>query len=258
MRGITDTYWTEIAETLSSKEGFLAYMMESDAYKNASDDEKAQMVYNWETMYDDWIAAKKIRDEAVNWDHVDDFEAGSPAQGDGKRYKHTYTITGSDANGNPLTHSGEGVGTSPWAATGAAHIVAEQQAASRGFAPGYKIDFASDPVPFMRGGYVDYTGLAMVHGSPSRPEAFLSAADTELVRTMLDTWHFVAGRPTIMNVDGALGHGGTANTFGDISITITEASFADDADYEEVAKRVGEAFTKELSKQGFRTATFNF
>lgn len=269
MRGITDTYWAEIAETLSSKEGFLAYMMESDAYKNASEDEKAQMVYNWETMYDDWIAAKKIRDEAVNWDHQDDFETGtgvSSGTASTTTYYGGYNPEGVWTTGYGVTRADAEVLARNKKLTGVIYSttgpVSKPVSGTVGSAAAHhgagSSQFSQVALAYSSGGYVDYTGLAMVHGSPSRPEAFLSAADTELVRTMLDTWHFVAGRPTIMNVDGALGHGGTANTFGDISITITEASFADDADYEEVAKRVGEAFTKELSKQGFRTATFNF
>ena len=39
---------------------------------------------------------------------------------------------------------------------------------------------------FSEGGYVNYTGLAMVHGSPSSPEAFLSAQDTTNIRALLD------------------------------------------------------------------------
>jgi hypothetical protein len=29
---------------------------------------------------------------------------------------------------------------------------------------------------YSKGGLVDYTGIAMVHGSPGKPEAFLNAA----------------------------------------------------------------------------------
>ena len=42
---------------------------------------------------------------------------------------------------------------------------------------------------FSEGGIVDYTGPAMVHGSPSKPEAFLSAADTRnfgILKEVLD------------------------------------------------------------------------
>jgi len=38
---------------------------------------------------------------------------------------------------------------------------------------------------FSQGGLVDYTGLAMVHGSQSKPEAFLNAAQTEQISEAL-------------------------------------------------------------------------
>jgi hypothetical protein len=98
----------------------------------------------------------------------------------------------------------------------------------------------------------------MVHGSSSRPEAFLSAEDTALVRAMLDSWQFVLNRPVINNVDSALSKNGSGVSFGDLTIEINEASLADDADIEEVARRVGEAFTKELSQSGLRTVSYNF
>ena len=81
MHGIVDTYWEEIAKTLSSKESFLEYMMQSDSYVNASEDEQKQMLWNWGKMYDDWIVAKKISEEAQNWDHQDEGHTGV-AEGD--------------------------------------------------------------------------------------------------------------------------------------------------------------------------------
>ena len=110
---------------------------------------------------------------------------------------------------------------------------------------------------YATGGLVDYTGIAYVDGTLSKPEAFLSADDTALVRSMLDAWQLVMARPTMSNLDGIIDKG-QRNSIGDVHITITEASFAEDADYEEVARRVGAAFTKELAMQGFRTASFNF
>jgi len=107
------------------------------------------------------------------------------------------------------------------------------------------------------GGLVDYTGLAWVDGSLTKPEAFLSAADTELMRNMLDAASYLAFRPTISNIDGnAFGKGGI--NVGDVNITITEASFKEDADYEKVAERVGEAFVKQLGRQGLNMANYSF
>ena len=38
---------------------------------------------------------------------------------------------------------------------------------------------------YSQGGLVDYTGTAVVHGSPSKPEAFLNAEQTEQIRNAL-------------------------------------------------------------------------
>lgn len=248
MHGIVDTYWEEIAKTLSSKENFLEYMMQSDSYVNASEDEQKQMLWNWGKMYDDWIAAKKVRDEAINWDHSDEFDSGDPATATGKRYKANYEILSGEHAGK----TGYAVGSSTWEAEGSAYYVASSK---YGATPNQvKVH---DAQAFKRGGYVDYTGLAVVHGSPATPEAFLSADDTALMRSMLDAWQLVMARPVMSNLDGIIGKG-QHNSIGDVHITITEASFAEDADYEEVARRVGATFTKELAMQGFRTASFNF
>ena len=40
---------------------------------------------------------------------------------------------------------------------------------------------------YSKGGLVDYTGLAMVHGSPSKPEGFLNAEQTEIISQALTT-----------------------------------------------------------------------
>lgn len=77
MKGIVDTFWEEIAGTLSSKESFLDYMKQSTTYQHASDDEKAQLEYNWSEMYDNWISAKKESDEAKKYEHDDDNFAGN-------------------------------------------------------------------------------------------------------------------------------------------------------------------------------------
>jgi len=55
MYGITDTYWDEIDAILKSKDTFIAEMMNSEEYKNASDTEKESLLYkydqDWESYY---------------------------------------------------------------------------------------------------------------------------------------------------------------------------------------------------------------
>ena len=44
---------------------------------------------------------------------------------------------------------------------------------------------------YSTGGLVNYTGLAMVHGSQTKPEAFLSADDTDLISNLVEVLHLV-------------------------------------------------------------------
>jgi len=68
MLGITDTYWDEVNAILSSKESFIEYMKQSKEYIYASDDERAQLLYQWEQAYDKWRSAQKTDAE---YDHND-------------------------------------------------------------------------------------------------------------------------------------------------------------------------------------------
>ena len=45
----------------------------------------------------------------------------------------------------------------------------------------------SDLTGYSKGGYVNYTGLAAVHGKTNNPEAFLNAKQTALFETLRDT-----------------------------------------------------------------------
>lgn len=45
----------------------------------------------------------------------------------------------------------------------------------------------TDLTPYRKGGYVDYTGIATVHGSKNSPEAFLSAKQTKLFEVLRDS-----------------------------------------------------------------------
>ena len=68
MLGITDTYWDEVNSILSSKDSFLEYMKQSNEYIYASEDERKQLLYQWEESYDKWMKAKK---EDANYSHGD-------------------------------------------------------------------------------------------------------------------------------------------------------------------------------------------
>ena len=72
---------------------------------------------------------------------------------------------------------------------------------------------------------------------------------------MMDAFNYIRKSPYMTSVDTS-SYGNTTN-IGDVNVTINEAKFKDDADYEEVAKRVGQVFTKELQKSGFNVARYS-
>lgn len=272
MKGIIDTFWAEIAQTLSSKYNFLAYMHNSSAYQNASEDEKKQMDYNWGTMYDSWISAKKESEEAKNYNHDDDnldgdgggnsgdkkdtlrFGFKASYNGEPKQSRKEYLTTTEAKNAGKQWVQNKGNADLAFFNTQPNTPVMMQEKAK----VQAQIDTAKKNVTaYKTGGLVDYTGPAWVDGTKSRPEAFLSADDTQMIRTLIDGWKYVAMQPTVTNVDGLLGRG-SSNTIGQVNVTLNEAQFNTDEDYELVAQKVGEAFTKELAKTGFKTASFAF
>lgn len=267
MMGLTDTYWDQVAEILSSKESYLEYMKNSDEYLNASDDMKAQLRYQWEDAYDKWIAALK---DTTNYDHFDD------GLGDmsGSEYG-TGTSSGTETDGNK-TKNLSGLSTMIKNA-----IDTVKKSLFGGLAwdkPNVSKEILDNIVrgKFATGGIANYTGLAWLDGTPSKPERVLNAQQTEsferlvnvmdslrasgvslesLRNSMLDTRiHLPNLSPSI---DPATIGGNVAN-IGDVNITIEEAELNDDRDYDEIAQIVGEKFAKEISKQGINIAKYNF
>lgn len=129
MLGITDTYWDEVNAILSSKDVFLEYMKQSNEYIYASDDERAQLLYQWEEAYDMWRKAQKNDAEYShgdsglgNWsggEYTGSSSSGSSGGSGGssnEQYtgtpnesgfassqydKNNYKIIGVDSQGNP-------------------------------------------------------------------------------------------------------------------------------------------------------------
>ena len=109
---------------------------------------------------------------------------------------------------------------------------------------------------YATGGLVDYTGPAWVDGTKTHPEAFLSAVDTKNIRTMLDAFNYVLSTPYMSNYDSSAYCNET--NIGDINITINQAELASDADVNKLAKQVGQAFSKELQRNGLNLAGYAF
>ena len=112
-------------------------------------------------------------------------------------------------------------------------------------------------LPYAEGGLVDYTGPAWVDGTKARPEAFLDATDTKLLRDMLDSFSYVSQKPFISQIDQK-GITGQSVNVGDVNVNLYEAKLESDADYDLIAKKVGSAFTKEIQKTGLNLSAYAF
>lgn len=89
------------------------------------------------------------------------------------------------------------------------------------------------------GGMADYTGLAWLDGSPSRPERILSPYQTELFESLLQSLHQIkVSIPKINAPAYGDSFGGSNFTFGDINIQVD--SLNDDADLEKLSEAVME------------------
>ena len=109
---------------------------------------------------------------------------------------------------------------------------------------------------YKHGGFVDYTGPAWVDGTPTEPEAFLNAYDTKAIQALTEALSYVYVSPGVLPT-ADMGVSNNTNV-GDIYITINQAELKDDADYDEVAKRIGQAFTKQMSKNGLNLSGYAF
>jgi len=89
-------------------------------------------------------------------------------------YRVDYTVTGYDNRGFTVTRTGHGKGSTEAEAKSAAQSLANDKAG----------DLASpsitykDPVAYLHGGLIDFTGPAWVDGTQQDPELVLNASDT--------------------------------------------------------------------------------
>ena len=311
MKGITDTFWDQVNSTLSSKDTFLEYMTQSDEFINASEDERGQMFYEWSEAYDKWIAAQKTDAE---YDHTDSGlgntsgseYTGSTSSGSsssssssqekyyakdssGNKYGPYTTIAKAMTKANELAKS---TGNTAYVVDKNGKIKGtikppqtRPTSTSSGSITTRTTYPVADPSPstyatyvaYATGGIADYTGLAWLDGTPSKPERILSPEQTKsfdsLVGIMDDLrssgismetisnmakWSTLVNVPSIFSHVGSDAYQGNSANIGDIFVNITEAQITDDRDIEELANVVGQKFVKEIGKQGFNLSNYNW
>ncbi len=109
---------------------------------------------------------------------------------------------------------------------------------------------------YKHGGLIDFTGPAWVDGTKLEPEGILSAYDTKAIQALTDVLDRVYVAPGYAPSSEYFTRGNT--NIGDINVTINQAELKDDADFNDVARRVGKVITKQLNKEGFNLGRYAF
>lgn len=102
-------------------------------------------------------------------------------------------------------------------------------------------------LPFANGGLVDYTGPAIVHGSPNAPEAFLSAQDTKNMQLLFAALNDVVAKSTAINVSG---EDSGLNNIAIENINITTQQLNNDQDFRTAGQIFAEEFGKAIRQRG--------
>ena len=303
MLGITDTYWDQVNQILSRKDIFKAFMMESDEYKNASDTEKEELLYQWLDAINSgsYLYYLRTREDWAKYSHNDeefaDYVGGESGGGGGgsggggggggpSKPANNNTNNDSDYYWGVYNDKGKLVKrfdtkekANSWLnmiAYNDGYYVAKAGAKPRPTTTAHNAPDNSSKhpslmsaTPFSEGGEVKYTGLAMVHGTPAKPEAFLDSDDRKTMRGILDSGFMQDMRTMVasfkqINTSSFVRHiyddsslaSGARVTVGDINISTNQIN--NEADFEELAVRIGREFVKDLSMQGLSTSKFSF
>jgi hypothetical protein len=230
-------------------------MKQSDEYVNATEDMQAQIIAKWEDMWEKYRAASI---DNVDWEHSDDFADTGKSS--------TPTKPNPNPNPNPTDADKEEDKSKVDTAAITQALVNSTKAAIDTLKSTVSAvaNFGSNMFNSLfgglkkndAGGLVDYTGLAWVDGTMQRPESFLDATDTALLRTFLDEARYVKVNMPTLAIDDSMASG--SNTVGEVNITINEATISSDEDIDELAKKIGESFTRELTVNGFNTSQYSF
>lgn len=234
MKGEVENYWeevlhyTEITEENQDqiRQDMLDYLMQGTEYENSSLTKQQSLVYEWTKLFNDYASAVKVSADAGVVSTTDVSSAVSNeriSELQAALLSNTYSVNLND----------------------------KAMAALSAMA-----NILSGTNQYATGGLVNYTGIAKVDGTPSRPEAFLSAHDTANIRMMLNQFDYMKNLPVMSSIPGDIFNGGSS--IGDVYVTINEAEISSDQDIDALAKRVGKAFTKQLTRNGFNTASYAF
>lgn len=260
MHGIVETYWDEVEEIIGGgDEAILKFLTENhEGYLTSSEKRQQQYLDDWKELLDDIESAYQR-----TYDKIQSYDYDTIPIPDAS----SYSVGGSNYSGGGNTGGG---GSSPTptpkpktytvtymtgstlvtAGTNLTKAEAEQKVRDLKNNYGYKSGYFSDIRMFKKGGIVDYTGPAWVDGTKGEPEAFLNARQTSIIgdfAKMLE--RATVSIPSFPAFGESFGNS-QSNSVVIEQINVNVETLSDDADYEEVAARVGEVLVRQMSRSG--------
>jgi len=252
MRGAIEVYWEEVESIIARGDDYIIQFLKehSAAYAEAGKLQAEAYVDEWMDQLEALHLAYKVIEGDINPYSYSSTTTTTTSSGGGGG--------GGGGGGSGGGRSGSGSGSSSKDKTGAAATPANTLSALR---DRYKNNIKKDILvgtyvnkqtiaKYASGGLNDYTGLAMLHGTPQEPEAVLNPQQTKLFQ------QFVAAMTQIPKVNvplfggvdtsGFAGSGGIVVNGMDIKIDVN--SLDNDTDIEDAADKLGNAFLKRIQR----------
>jgi hypothetical protein len=267
MHGTVETYWDEVEDIIAQgDQAIIDFLIANSAdYAEAGEMQAQSYVDEWldklEALRDAYEALEDDITSTYPYSPTTTTDGSNGSGGGGgsgnKKKKYGYKYLNSSGGWTSASRSDDKA-TAFYSARSAAEshwrsflgaATWEQSATRRELQSATSLNPGSYFKAYRKGGLVDYTGLAAVHGSKEDPEGFLSAPDTKVMRNLVAALHQVAK----INVGGAFN---IPNVLSDKNsgfvieggIHIAVDKLDDNADYERMAEKVSEYIYRKVSK----------
>ena len=242
MHGSIEDYWDEVEQIIAGgDDAIIEFLKQNSAdYKAAGKLQAEAYVDEWKQQLEDLRKAhKEITEEINNTTYTvvkpstgsSSSNSGGSSGAGSSNSKPTapqwYLTINGKKTGNPVSTESE--------AARMAYLERTYGVQSGKYKPTDIISYAR----YKKGGLANFTGLAWLDGTKTKPERILSAYQTELFEDLIATLHgikvFTNSMPSV-GFDGS--NSGQTFTFGDIVINVD--SLNDDSDYETIAEQIME------------------
>ena len=265
MRGVVETYWDEVEDIIGGgDEAILKFLTENhEGYLTSSEKRQQQYLDDWKELLDDIESAyQRTYDKIQSYDYdtipIPDASSysvgGSNSSGSGG-----YTGGGNPSPSQPSTpakktYSGILAYYGPGGLKSknfSVQATSKDEAHKLFMAEGNRLgSYYQAGSAYAKGGLAYSTGPAWLDGTPNAPERVLSPYQTELFEDLIQTLHEVRVSTNSFGfAPPAMSSNNNSFVFdGDIIVNVETLS--DDADYEEVAARVGEVLVRQMSRSG--------